>query len=83
MRLLVWILGVMVMLAGLMTAAHVAPAWVWAWWTFLGLWVVVGVAVSIAALVRAAAGGAGRAALRAPASPITAAMKDQGRDDAR
>jgi hypothetical protein len=82
MRLLVWILGVMVTLAGLMEARAVAAQWVWAWWLFLGLWLVVGLVVMIAALVRVAASGSGRAALRAPAPQSSGPTKAQGGDHA-
>lgn len=78
MRLLVWILGVIVTLLGLMTARHVAPAWVWAWWFFLGLWVLVGGVVLIAALVRVVASGQGRSAPRVPAPLSTPRARAEG-----
>lgn len=71
MRLLVWILGVLVTLGDLMIARNVAPAWVWVWWVWLGLWVLVGGVVLIAALVRAAATAGGRGVPRVPA-PLSA-----------
>jgi len=39
-------------LAALMDARRIAPGWAWAWWTFLGLWILAGVVVAIAAAVR-------------------------------
>lgn len=79
MRLLIWILGVICTLHALMTARAIAPAWVWVFWVWLGLWVVVGVVVLSVALVRAAAGSPRSAALHAPAPPVTAKMRDEGR----
>jgi hypothetical protein len=56
-RLIVWILGVECTLAALMNAYAVRPGWVWVFWAWLGLWVVVGAAVLVAALLRATATG--------------------------
>lgn len=78
MRLLIWILGVICTLHALMTARAIAPAWAWVFWAWMGLWFVVGAVVLIAALVRAAAGGTGRAALRAPASQAAPIARTQG-----
>lgn len=78
MRFLVWILGVLDCLAGLMTAEHVAPAWVWAWWVFLGLWVLAGVGGIIVALARAAAIGGQGAAPRVLAPRPGVSAKAQG-----
>lgn len=80
MRLLVWILGVACTLEALMTARAVAPAWAWLWWSFLGLWLVVGMVVTIVALVRVAAGKAGQAVMRpgaAARSTTDAAQKGE------
>jgi hypothetical protein len=57
MRLLIWILGVICTLHALMTARAIAPAWVWVFYVWLGLWVLVGAVVLIAVLVRMAATG--------------------------
>jgi hypothetical protein len=81
-RLLVWILGVADALAGLMVARHVAPAWQWFWWMFLGLWVVAGLVVLIAALVRVLASGRRRSAGRVPAPLSTPRVRVQGGEDA-
>ncbi len=82
MRILLWMLGVIVTLEGLMTARHVAPAWVWVWWVFLGLWFVVGLAVLVLALVRAAAGGNRSAAVRVPAPRFDPTKRDAGGEHA-
>jgi hypothetical protein len=78
MRLLIWILGLICTLHALMTARAIAPAWVWVFYVWLGLWVLVGAVVLIAALVRAAAGSSPRAALRAPASQAAPIARTQG-----
>ena len=82
MRLLIWILGVICTLHALMTARAIAPAWAWVFYVWLGLWVLVGAVVLIAALVRAAAGSPPRAALRAPASQVAPIARTQGGADA-
>lgn len=61
MRLIVWILGVECTLAALMQAYAVRPGWVWVFWCWLGLWVLVGLVVLIAAAVRVFAPRQGRA----------------------
>ena len=57
MRLLIWILGVECTLAALMDAKVFRPGWAWLWWGFLGLWVIAGLVVVIAAAVRLALSG--------------------------
>ena len=47
---LIWIFGVLDVLAALMLAEHIAPRWVWAWVLFLAVWLITGLAVLIAAL---------------------------------
>ncbi len=78
MRLLIWILGVMVTLAGLMEARAVAPGWVWVWWTWLGVCGAAGVVVLAVALARAAAGGQRPAPWRPQQPRPDAAGKPQG-----
>jgi hypothetical protein len=78
MRLLVWILGVADALAGLMVSRHLAPGWQWFWWSFLGLWVVAGLVVLIAALARVLASGRGRSAGRVPAPLSTPRTRVEG-----
>jgi len=80
MRLLVWCLGVATTLGDMMLAYNVAPRWVWVWWVWLSLWVLAGAVVLTVALVRAVAFGRGRSAPHVPAPPVTAAMRDQGRE---
>lgn len=82
MRLLVWILGVIVTLGDLMIARHVAPAWVWVWWLWLGLWLLVGAVVLIAALVRVVASGRGGSAPRVPAPLSAPGARAQGGEHA-
>jgi hypothetical protein len=77
-RLLIWILGVICTLHALMTARAIAPAWAWVFWVWMGLWLVVGVVVLVAALVRAAAGSPRGAALRAPAPQSAPIARTQG-----
>lgn len=67
MRLLVWILGVICTLAALMDAYAIAPRWVWVFYGWLGLWLFVGLAVLVAALVRVAAPKLGGRAVGVPA----------------
>jgi hypothetical protein len=69
MRLIVWILGVECTLAALMNAYAVRPGWVWVFWAWLGLWVVVGAAVLVAALLRGAMVGRPTYPPRASAPP--------------
>jgi hypothetical protein len=78
LRLLIWILGVICTLHALMTARAIAPAWAWVFYVWLGLWVLVGAVVLIAALVRAAAGSPRGSALRAPASLSTPQARTHG-----
>lgn len=78
MRLIVWILGVECTLDALMTARAIAPGWVWVFWCCLGLWLVVGAAVLVAALLRVATAGRGNPLPRAVAPPPERAVKAQG-----
>lgn len=78
MRLLIWILGVFNVLAALMESYRVAPSWVWVWYVFLGLWFVAGLAVVIAAFVRAAVAKAPRSAPSALVPRSVPPQKAQG-----
>lgn len=82
MRLLIWILGVICTLHALMTARAIAPAWAWVFWCWLGLWVLVGGVVLIAALVRVVASGRGRSAPRMPAPLSAPRVRAEGGTDA-
>jgi hypothetical protein len=72
-KFLVWSAGAIEILAGLMLAWSVAPAWKWVWLALAVLWFFAGVTIGLVALAKLVTGKVGAGALRSRLGAVSGA----------